>query len=105
MSQTVKLLNAVTVDGVGSAVPMPKGTAQHAFQGTIEGTGAVSATVTVEGSNDGVNWVATLATLSLTGTTSDTKGATLANAPYAQLRGRIASISGTGAAVTLIAAI
>jgi hypothetical protein len=97
--QVTKLLSAVTVDGAGSSFEMPRGEAQHAFMATIAGTGAVSATVTIEGSMDSVSWVPGLATMSLTGTTTDVKGATLANAPYPQLRARIASISGTGATV------
>lgn len=99
--QVSKLLTAVIADGVGSAFVVPRGIANHAFMGTIAGTGAVSATVTIEGSMDGVSWVPTLASMSLTGTTTDVKGATLANAPYAQLRGRVASLTGTGATVNL----
>ena len=50
------------------------------YQGIINGTGAVSATVTVQVSNDGTNWE-TFGTLTLTGTTTDTDTVS-GNAPW-----------------------
>jgi len=97
--QVTKLLSAVIADGVGDAFSLPRGVADHAFAATIAGTGAVSATVTVEGSVDGENWVPALATMSLTGTGSDIKGAALSGAPYPHIRLRVASLTGTGATV------
>lgn len=98
--QTVHMLVATIADGAGAACVMPKGTSDHVFAATIAGTGTVSATVTIEGSIDGgVTWVPALATMSLTGTTTDKKTATITGAPWPQLRARTASTTGTGATV------
>lgn len=69
------------------------------YQASVAGTGAVTATVIVEGSNDGVNFL-TLATITLSGTTSASDGfSSTANWPC--VRARLTAISGTGAAVTV----
>ena len=70
-----------------------------AFQAVIQGTGAVSATVTIEGSNDGTFWNGTvLGTITLTGTTSDADGFAIV-APYKYVRAVLASLTGTAASV------
>lgn len=102
-SQTGILIDAVTADGAGSAFTMPRGSAYRVFQANIAGTGAVSATVTVEGSIDGVIW-STIESIALTGTTTD-EGYAASVEPWPQVRGRVASISGTGATVSLKVAI
>jgi hypothetical protein len=99
-SQIARLLAAVTATGAGSAFAVPAGTAKRTFQATVAGTGAVTATVLVEITNDGTNWL-TLGTITLSGTTSDSDGFA-ADAPWAQVRGNVSAVSGTGAAVTLI---
>lgn len=78
------------------------------IQGIITGTGAVSATVTVQVSNDmatgqgtASNWVTLSSTLSLTGTTTDTKGMEVTGA-WRFIRVGISSISGTGATVQVL---
>ncbi|TXG77634.1 hypothetical protein E6Q11_02575 [Candidatus Dojkabacteria bacterium] len=94
------LLSAVTGTGAGSAA----GKAQNGmktFQATVTGTGAVTATVLVEVSNNNVDFI-TLGTITLSGTTSSTDGFA-SEAPWAWYRGNVSAISGTGAAVTLIA--
>lgn len=68
------------------------------FQATVSGTGAVSATVVIEGSNDGTNFL-TLGTITLTGTTSASDGFA-STAPWQYVRARLTAISGTGAAVS-----
>lgn len=69
------------------------------FQANVVGTGAVSATVVIECSNDGTYAVATaLGTITLSGTTSSTDGFTT-NAPWKYVRARVTAISGTGATV------
>lgn len=96
---TRKLLDAVLVTGVGPIQgPVPPGL--RTFQATVVGTGAVTATVVVWVSNDGVHFI-TLGTITLSGTTSATDGFGT-NAPWAYLRGEVTAISGTGAAVTLV---
>jgi hypothetical protein len=79
-------------------------TAQHrpglewGYQAAITGTGSVSATVTIQGSNDGVNWSTIGTAMSLSGTGSDVK-TTSAAIPWRLHRAVIASITGTGATV------
>ena len=77
------------------------------FQVIITGTGSVTATVTIQGSNqddsfNGVksNWV-TINAFSMTGTTSDTQGFTSVST-WRYVRAVVASISGTGATVEVI---
>ena len=71
------------------------------FQATITGTGAVNCDVLIEGSNDNVHWANTpIAVFSLTGTTSDSEGATVVS-PVKYIRATVANISGTNAEVTV----
>src|SRR4030043_175818 len=70
------------------------------FQAIVVGTGAVTATVVIDASNDGTYWCSTvLGTITLTGTTSSTDGFTT-TAPWKYVRARVTAISGTGATVT-----
>ena len=72
------------------------------FQATVVGTGAVTATVVIDVSNDGTNWVATpMGTITLSGTTSSSDGFT-SSAPWKYVRARVTAISGTGATVTVV---
>lgn len=64
------------------------------------GTGAVTATVQLEGSNDGANWFAVGAALSLTGTAPQTGVAVRVQFSYAQYRANVTAITGTSATVT-----
>jgi hypothetical protein len=97
------LLSAVTANGAGTATLGTRAATYQAFGVTSSGAG--SATVTVEGSNDGTHWVP-LGTISLTfnasGTTDGDNGFAVATAPWYWVRGKVASLTGTGAAVTLI---
>jgi hypothetical protein len=73
-----------------------------AFQATVTGTGAVTGTVIVEGSLDGVNAVATaLATIPLSGTTAYADGF-VTEAPWKYVRARVTAITGTGASITVL---
>lgn len=89
-----------TATGAGSKIPT-NGAKLMTFQitgATTEGAGA--ATVKIQVSNDGANWL-DLATLSLTlGTTATTDGVAM-EATWQYVRGNCSAISGTGAAVTL----
>lgn len=93
------LLDAVTATGAGSSVQpvLP----QRTFSCVVAGTGAVTATVLVQVTNDATNgpWM-TAATFTLSGTTSASDGVAL-EAPWAYVRGNVSAITGTGAAVTL----
>lgn len=71
------------------------------YQATVVGTGAVSATVKIEVSNDGVGWLSdTTSTLALSGTNIASAGFS-SSAPWQYVRANITAISGTGAAVTV----
>lgn len=70
------------------------------FQATVSGTGAVTATVTIEFSNDGVNALSTVAgTITLSGTTTSSDGFTTTDAPWKWWRANVTAISGTDATV------
>ena len=80
----------------------PKDAVYASFQATVVGTGAVTATVVIDCSNDGTNWCATaLGTITLSGTTSSSDGFTT-SAAWKYVRARVTAVSGTGATVTAI---
>jgi hypothetical protein len=100
MSMNVQtLLDAVESTGAGSALPMAR---EHtmSMQCVVAGTGAVTATVDVEVSNDNSTWES-LVTFELSGTTSASDGAVQNPMMWPFVRGNITAITGTGAAVTL----
>jgi len=100
------LLNAATETGAGTAWH-PNDTSavatyvQHSFQAagyTLASTGA--ATVLIQVSNDGVNYI-TLGTITLTlGTSVTSDGFAVANT-WEYYRANLSAISGTGANVTV----
>lgn len=97
MSRTV-LLNAATAVSTGAA--MDGGSANRTFQASVKGTGTVGATVIVEGSNDGENFLA-LGTVTLSGASPQSDGFA-SSAPWAMVRARLTAISGTSAAATVV---
>ena len=96
--ETLQQIAAGGAAAAGVAVRCPRdgGT----VQATVSGTGAVSATVAIEGSNDGTNWL-TLGTITLRGTTSATDGFAF-SAPWVYIRSNCTAISGTGAALSVV---
>jgi len=96
--QVKSLLSAVTATGAGAANLSVNG--PQTYQATVAGTGAVTATVNIEVSNDASNWVV-LGTITLSGTTSATDGLA-ANAPWKNVRANVTAISGTSAAVSVV---
>lgn len=95
----VTLLDAVESTGAGAGVRVPP-VAKREFQAYLANTTTPTATVVVEGSMDDVHWVV-LTTITLSGA-DDTDGVTGDNA-WIFLRGNVTAISGTSAAVTLLA--
>lgn len=71
----------------------------------VTGTGAVTATAVVEGTNDptGANGWQTIATLSASGTTAANDSVVVEHS-WAQLRARTTALTGTGAAAVVNAA-
>lgn len=91
----------VTGPSAGRYKDSPKAT----FQATVTGTGAVSATVTIEYSNDNVNWCSTVGgTVTLSGTTSSSDGFT-SDSPWKYCRANVTAISGTNATVQVYAGV
>lgn len=94
------LMTGKTSTGAGSW--MFKDSPYSAFQATVTGTGAVTATVEIEVSNDGVNAVDTvMGTITLSGTTSHSDGFT-SEAPWKYVRANVTAISGTSASVDVL---
>jgi len=84
-----------TTTGAGNL--LYKDSPNTTFQVVLTGTGALTATVVIEFSNDGTN-VVTGATFSLSGTTTVTDGVTI-NSPWKYVRANVTAISGTSANV------
>lgn len=93
----IPLLDNVTSVNAGAAVPGGQ-IASFSAQASVTGTGSVSATVVIEGSNNGDDWVQ-IATLSMSGTGRATDGG-VAQTLWSQIRARVSAISGTNASVS-----
>lgn len=92
------LLDEVTTNQTSAAFPF--GAGRKFLQATITGTGAVSGTITWYGTNtNSASGGVLLATMSLTGTTTDTAGADIPSEPK-YIYCVLADITGTGATVT-----
>lgn len=106
MSESVVLacghtMNFPSVIATGAGVGVYKGSPDASFQLTVSGTGAVTATIRIEASNDNVHWLDTpLATVTLSGTTSDTDGFVSQNASWKFVRMNVTALTGTGATVS-----
>lgn len=73
-----------------------------AIQANVVGSGAVSATIVIEASNDSTYALATaVGTITLSGTDNSSDGFTT-DAPWKYIRARITAISGTSATVDVI---
>lgn len=94
------LARSVTAISTGTAVAIPSGTFPRNVIATVSGSGAVSATVAIYGGNDSESQAVLLATVSLSGTTTDAAAVGI-EVPYGYLRADVTAISGTGAAVTV----
>lgn len=98
--QTIALLNQVTAPGPGAATKtFPSKRTFHAVGATTNGAG--SATIDVEVSNDGIDYLVH-DTFNLTLSTVPALAGAEFDAPWAFVRGNVKAISGTGAAITLI---
>lgn len=94
------LIAAVTGDRIHSSRIDSSAPTTWTHSATLTGTGAVSATILVEGSNDNSAWFP-LCTLSPTGTTSATDAITGISASL-HIRHRCTTITGTGASASVI---
>lgn len=97
---TTTLSSGVTATGAQGWVRR-NGNGMSTFQAVVTGTGAVTATVLLEVSNDGTNAISPgMGTIGLSGTTTASDGFAVL-APWAFVRANVTAISGTGAAVTV----
>ena len=103
VQRVAKMLDGVLVTGASSTFG-PTKAGEKTFQATVTGTGAVTATVLVQVSNNPsvLGWI-TLGTITLSGTTTATDGFA-ADAGWAYYRGNVTAVTGTGAAVYLTVA-
>jgi len=92
------LLAAATATGAGSAVA--DSGRPPSFDATVTGTGAVSATVVIQGRNAASGGWVTMATITLSGTATATDGFAILTR-YVEYRANLTAVSGTGAAVTV----
>ena len=101
MQQNIILLTNTAANFSGQGVFVPPSLSKRSFVVSLTGTGALSATVTVDVSNDnGVNWASRIVfTLSGSGSASDTAVDEIS--PFSMLRGTVTNLAGTGAAVSL----
>lgn len=92
-----------TTTGAGSTYG-PGTSGEKTYQATVSGTGAVTATVVIQASNDPTNlgWL-TLGTITLSGTTTATDGFAT-QAGWAYYRANVTAISGTSASVDVTVA-
>jgi hypothetical protein len=100
---TITLLNAVTTTGAGTSKQFNHSIPYRTCQATVTGTGAVTASVNIEVSNDNVGWILA-GTIALSGTTTATDGFTI-QATWLNIRANVTALSGTGAAVTAVVAV
>lgn len=93
---------AVTSTTTGTGNAIYKDAPKTTLQVIVAGTGAVSATVVFDASNDGTNWCSTaLGTVTAAGTTTASDGFTT-DAPWKYIRARVTAISGTSATVSAL---
>ncbi len=96
----MNMVPAAGVTATGTTDWVPKGSPDAAIQATLTGTGAISATIDVECSNDGISALATPAgTITLSGTTSVSDGFVTQNASWKFVRLNVRALTGTGATV------
>lgn len=98
-SGTVRNLLGTGATGTGAGAWLYKDSPGATYQAVVTGTGAVTATVAIEMSNDGVTALETVAgTITLSGTTTSSDGFTT-DASWKYCRANITAISGTDATV------
>jgi hypothetical protein len=100
---TLTLLREKTTTGAGTTENGISKTKTYQANGTTS-SGAGSATITVQGSNDEGNTWDTIGTITLTLATTSSSDSFTSEDRYQKVRGNVTAISGTGAKVNLIVA-
>ncbi len=91
----------IITGATGAITSAPDDLGNTCFQSTVTGTGAVSASVRVDVSNDGVGWMQA-GTRNPSGTTTAADGCVI-GAGWDMVRVAVVSVSGTAAAVDVTA--
>lgn len=100
----VTLIKDATTTGSGD--PVVSGATPMSFQAVVAGTGAVTATVVIEGTNQAPTQsptYLTIGTITLSGTTTASDGFVAQNPAWNAIRARLSAVSGTGATVNVFA--
>lgn len=97
---STNLLMSVDAPQAGTAQHIGTGVPVRTYSASVTGTGAVTATVIIYGSNEGSVWN-DLGTITLSGTDSNTDGFPSV-APWEWVRADLTAISGTGAIVSAV---
>jgi hypothetical protein len=97
-----------TVTGVGQVVPeVGKATGSlsnppyQTFQAVVTGTGTVSGSVTIQGSNDGINWTNIGSALAVASGTAPQNASVVTNTTYQYFQANVTALTGTGAGCTV----
>jgi hypothetical protein len=99
--KTISLLDKVTTTGAGPVYEGPWNENRRArVQAAVDGDGAVTATVNIEGSNDGQHWEL-IGALSLSGTTTDSDSLGV-DYPWSYVRADLDAVTGTDAVVSAL---
>lgn len=93
------ILNGATTVGATGTPMSGQYVNKMSIQGYVVGAGAVSATIIVEGSNNGTDWVP-ISSLTMSDNGRAIDGGVLSTL-FSTIRARVAAISGTGAAATV----
>uniref|UniRef100_A0AAU6W2W1 Uncharacterized protein n=3 Tax=unclassified bacterial viruses TaxID=12333 RepID=A0AAU6W2W1_9VIRU len=93
------LLSSATSAGATGASMQAQFINKMSIQSYVTGTGSVTATVIVEGSNNESDWVP-ITTLTMSGTNRASDGGVLETF-FQQIRARVTAISGTSASVSV----
>jgi hypothetical protein len=94
-----KMLEGVSAVSTGDAHGPQQGK-MKSYQAVVYGTGAVTATVIIQVSNNNVDWE-DMITFTLSGVTRDSDGAST-EAPWLYVRGKVTAITGTNAKVDVL---
>lgn len=90
-----KITGYLGVDSNQTGTAHYKDSPWSTYQAVVSGTGAITATVNIFGSNDGVNFTSTaIGTITLTGTTVASDGFTVV-APWKYVRAVLSNLTGT----------
>lgn len=95
-----KLLSNITSITDGLAIEHNNEDDTKSFQATVKGAGLVTATVLIQATLNGIDWL-TLGTITLSGTSSASDGFS-SSSSWAAFKAKVTAISGTGATVTVL---